>query len=84
MTRTINHQLRDYAALERKIAEQRRAILQHLAADYVSPKQAAFMLGGVTTQAINDRIRRGTLEAVPLEGRHYISRAQLPLVTERL
>jgi hypothetical protein len=81
---TIEDQLSDYDALENEIIAQRRAILLRLAADFVSLKQAAFFLGGITHQAINDRIKRGTLRAVAFEGRRYINRAQLPLASERL
>jgi hypothetical protein len=81
---TIEQLLREADTLEKSVIENHRALLQTLAADFVSPKQAAFYLGGITHQAVNDRITRGTLTAVTFEGRRYISRAQLPLASERL
>ena len=69
--------LRERDALEAKLAANSSAILQLLADDYVSPKEAAFHLRMKTVQGVYDRIERGSLKAIEFDGRKYISRDQL-------
>jgi hypothetical protein len=79
MKPTIEELLRERDMLEAKLTEKNRAIAQHLAADFVVPKRAAHYLGGISIQAVHDRIRRGTLRAVVVDGKWHIHRAHLPL-----
>jgi hypothetical protein len=69
--------LRDRDALQKKLAANRSAILQLLADDYVSPKEAAFHLRMKTVQGVYDRIERGSLKVIEFDGRKYITRDQL-------
>jgi hypothetical protein len=71
---TIEKLLRERDALENKVIENRRAILQRLAADFVSPKVAAYEFG-ITVPGVHHKLNSGALRAITFEGRVYVNKS---------
>jgi hypothetical protein len=69
----------DVIALAANIQQLQAQLAKLLAADFVSTKKAAHYLGGISVQAVQDRIKRGTLRAVNVDGRWRIHLSRLPL-----